>query len=286
MAGAAIRRRQLTGRNIMNTTKGYYSLIQFCPNASRLESVNVGVLLFCPDIKFIEARTSRSVIRAEKLVGRAGLDKLSLNAAKIAFERRLHTDRDAFKNLDDLQRFVDSRGNVLKLTLPRPVKVLNPDQDLDNLFRELVGGAARKQPNEPSLTDSALDSFFKQLQRQGRAKLDWDVTIPLLDRSLHVPYAYQNGVWNLVKPHQFPAQERKALSSAGRLAFEGDLLFKHPTDDNGQKKLIIICSYEQDAASVSLQERVENVLRVYNVKTIPSKQLETFLAEVARQAHA
>src|SRR5688572_28005390 len=99
----------------MNAKKGYYSLIQFCPDASRLETVNVGVLLFCPDIQFIAARTAKGNQRAAKLVGRAGLDKASLNSAKRALERRLKTDRDAFTNFEDLQKFVDSRGNVLKL---------------------------------------------------------------------------------------------------------------------------------------------------------------------------
>lgn len=42
----------------MKTYKGYYSLIQFCPDLSRHEMANVGVLLFVPDRKFISARTN------------------------------------------------------------------------------------------------------------------------------------------------------------------------------------------------------------------------------------
>ena len=30
----------------MNQHKGYYSLIQFCPDPSRLEGINIGVLVF------------------------------------------------------------------------------------------------------------------------------------------------------------------------------------------------------------------------------------------------
>lgn len=272
---------------MMNAMKGYYSLIQFCPNASRLEAVNVGVLLLCPDVQFIAARTAKGNQRAANLVGRAGFDKASLNSAKRAIERRVQTDREAFTSLEDLQKFVDSRGNVLKLTPPRPVKVFDPERDLNNLFGELVGGTARMQLTELGIevAASALDLAFRQLQKEGRAKLDWDVMVPVLGRSLHVPYAYRNGVWNLVKPHRFSAQEGPALRAAERLAIEGDLLFKHSTDDNGQKKLIVVTSFEQDSAATNLQGRVEEVLGVYNVKTVLDTQVDTFLAEVEHDAH-
>jgi hypothetical protein len=247
-----------------------------------------GVLLFCPDIHFIAARTARGNQRAAKLVGRVGLNKASLNFAKRALERRLQTDREAFANFEDLQKFVDSRANVLKLTQPRPVKVFGPEDDLNNLFNELVGGTARSRGVEIAATPalSQLDSVFRGLELQRRARLDWDINVPVLGRPLHVPYAYRNGIWSLVKPHRFSAQEGQALRAAERLAIEGDLLFKHPTDDNGQKKLIVISSYEQDLTAASLKSRVEDVLRVYNVKTVPDTQLDAFLAEVDHEAHA
>lgn len=127
----------------MNPTRGYYSLIQFCADSSRLETVNVGVLLFCPEIQFLAARTAASNDRAAMLVGRGGLDEAALNSAKRAVERRLEVDREAFQTLEDLQRFVASRGNALKLTDPRPLKVFDPEKDLDALFAELVDSDAR-----------------------------------------------------------------------------------------------------------------------------------------------
>lgn len=37
--------------------KGYYSIIQYCPDLSRFEAANVGVLLFCPERAFLKALT-------------------------------------------------------------------------------------------------------------------------------------------------------------------------------------------------------------------------------------
>jgi hypothetical protein len=127
----------------MKPKRGYYSLIQFCPNQSRLEAVNVGVVLLCPDADFIAARTSAGNRRAEKLVGRGELDRHALNSAKQAIEHRLDVDRSSFKSHEDLMAFVNTRGNNLKLTSPRPVKVFDPATDLDKLFSELVGGRSR-----------------------------------------------------------------------------------------------------------------------------------------------
>jgi Protein of unknown function (DUF3037) len=121
----------------MTAQKGYYCLIQFCPDPSRLEAVNVGVLLFCPGTKFA-ARTAKGNRRPRKLVDQ--LDKASLNAAKRALERRLEVDASRFQTLQDLQQFADTRGNILELTKPRPIKVFDPAADLDKLFHELVGG--------------------------------------------------------------------------------------------------------------------------------------------------
>lgn len=72
----------------MKPQRGYYSLIQFCPDPSRLEAINVGVALFCPDSEFIGARTAAGNQRPAKLVGRDELNREALNSAKRAIERR------------------------------------------------------------------------------------------------------------------------------------------------------------------------------------------------------
>lgn len=268
----------------MNAKKGYYSLIQFCPDVSRLESVNLGVVLFCPDARFIAAKISRSNKRAAKLVGRAGLDRASLTSAKRALAQRFEVDRDSFNSLEDFQRFVDTRGNALKLTAPRPVKIFEPTEDLSKLYAELVGGIARYPSPEPIFPE--LDSFFLQLQQQGRAKLNWDLTVPVVGRPLHVPYAYRNGVWNLVKPQRFSSQEAQAVGAAMRLAIEGDLLHNHETADEGKKNLIVVSTFDENGAASQLQGRVQRVLEEYHVKTVPASTLSSFLAQVDREAHS
>ena len=129
----------------MNAEKGYYSLIQFCPNTSRMETVNVGVVLFCPASGYLDARTTGNNRRAKSLVGADNFDRYSLNAAKRSINQRLVVEKNSFDSLEDFQKFVETRGNDLRLTKPRPVKVFNPEQEMNRLFDELVRG---QQPRD------------------------------------------------------------------------------------------------------------------------------------------
>jgi hypothetical protein len=44
----------------MQPIKGYCLLILYCPDLSRLEAANVGVILFCPEAHFIREASGQS----------------------------------------------------------------------------------------------------------------------------------------------------------------------------------------------------------------------------------
>lgn len=267
----------------MNAKRGYYSLIQFCPDPSRAEAVNVGIALFCPDAGFLGARTAAGNRAAAKLVGRSGFDRAALNAAKRAIERRLEVDRASFQTLEDFQRFAETRANVLKFTAPRPVKVVEPEKELELLFQELVGGRPRQARQRAFLPP--LDNLFRKLQQEGRARLDITVTVPLVGRRLHIPYAYRNGDLNLVKPQVFSSQEGPAVDLAMRLAVEGDLLQRHGAEKEGASRLIVVPTFDPSDDGQVAKSRVRDILGEYHVRTIPEDQVDAFVAEVEQQAH-
>lgn len=269
----------------MKPQRGYYSLIQFCPDASRMEAVNVGVVLFCPGLEFLDARTSNNNRRAEKLVGRSNLKREALNAAKEAIERRLIVDRQAFQNLEDLERYIDTRANCLKLTQARPVKVFNPETDLDRLYEELVGGKSLKRAKaEKRELFPELHDAFERLKSEGRAQLDLRVTVPVLQQSLDVPYAYQNGSLNLVKPQRFSSKESASIGAAMRLAIEGDLVKRHGTAQSDNARLIVVSSFD-DPNNEALVSKVDSLFQEYSVKTVAQNRVADFVAQVENEAH-
>src|SRR3989304_5504810 len=123
----------------METSKGYYSLIQYCPDLSRLEAANIGVILFCPGRGFIRAKIAHGNDRIRRFFGSQDSDWTQINAVKNAIINRLEVTGKDFKNLNDLTSFIATRVNGEQGTAPRPMKVSEPEKDLDELFDDLVG---------------------------------------------------------------------------------------------------------------------------------------------------
>src|SRR5437868_3939135 len=101
---------------------GYYSLVQYCPDASRLEAVNVGLVLFSPEIAFLGVKLANNDDHIHRVFGREGFRPAGLLASKKALAARLKSERYRPRSLEEFQGFIDTRGNDLVLTPPRPVK--------------------------------------------------------------------------------------------------------------------------------------------------------------------
>ena len=93
----------------MSPTRGYYCLIQFCPDPSRLEAANIGVLLFCPDRDFLRTRTSSDDSRVRRFFGPTAYDQKRLNAFKSGLEDRLA--KEGLRSLADLEGFIARSAN-------------------------------------------------------------------------------------------------------------------------------------------------------------------------------
>ncbi len=266
--------------------RGYYSLVQFCPDYSRMEVVNVGIVLFCPDNGFLQARMSPGNSRAKKLVKTGELKVAALTAAKNSLANRFVHDRQSFASVEDLNNFALTLGNELRLTEPRPVKVRTPSEDLERLFNELVEEtrkvAAVEVFQEPHFPE--LDATFRELAIQSRATLDFEITVPILRRKLSVPYGYQNGVFNLVVTKEFSARDKTAMDSAMELAMEGDQVYKNGLKKPNDSRLIVVSSFNSDSDQ-SLIADVDSLLTQYQVRSVLPDTLGSFLHEVRTSAH-
>ena len=264
----------------MAPQKGYYSLIQFCPDASRQENVNLGVLLFCPASGFLDAKTSSNTRRAEKLVGRRQLAREALKQAQLSIEQRLKVDRDSFRDLESLHHFVATRGNSLQLTDPRPIKVDAPQQCLEQLFDELVGGTASAPSKSQSLFPQLRDLFVR-LKEEGRASLDYHYRLPVLEQDFKVPFAYRNGTLNLVKPQRFLD---RASQKVLELATRGNLIRKHGLPDEPHSRLIVVSRFESSCEPEFISH-VDRLLTDFDVTHVPEHKLDHFITHVDSEAH-
>jgi hypothetical protein len=257
----------------MNAVRGYYSLIQYCPDLSRLEGANVGVLLFCPEPHFLAARTTDSVQRVRRFFGSEDGDWQQIRAEVSAVEDRLVAAGDQIRTPQELERFIAARGNAVQLTPPRPMKVVHPVQDLEALFQRLVGGKAgprrkRGQPIarklEETLTQESVAPFIRS---------NVPVRVPAFHRTLTVPFGFQNGRFNLIQPVTF-RQERlpSVINQACRRAVEGRSLYEHPDDRLGPLQLWVVGDFEPEQAEAKAvvgDILGENQVRLFTVADLP-----------------
>jgi hypothetical protein len=261
----------------MEETKGYYSIIQYCPDFSRHEMVNVGVILLVPEKHFVAARTSGTNSRARKVFGQGSFDPARLNFAKSSIEKRLQIDKDRLIKLEEFERFADARGNDLVITKPRPVRLAEPEQELDHLFSELVKHreGRKKQPVFP-----LLDKALRDLRFEKRIEYNKHVDVPIVGRKLQIPYAFRNGTYNLLKPQLFT---HDAMLVGMQLAVEGDLV--QSCSGNGvDRKLIVIPKIEGASRPQKARQALAGLFQRYGIRTVWEDEFENFTTEVDREA--
>ena len=265
----------------MKPSKGYYSLIQYCPDLSRLEAANIGVVLFCPEKHFLKARTARANRRIQQVFGRAGHDWSQIDSFKIGIEERIEVENGKIRTLEDLEQFIATRANLIQITPPRPMRVTDPGKDLDELYKELVGGARRKEK-----TRSFRQFLSEQFAEAGVAKKlkkDIRVVVPLLERELEVPFGFQNGRFNLVQPARFRGSNRVSLEdTACRYAIEGESLYKNPHRSLGELQLIVVGEF--GAVQNESKAIVRKILDTHKVRFFPENELDVLIEEIRTTA--
>ena len=234
----------------MNASKGYYSLVQFCPDLSRLEAANVGVILQVPERGFLRARMARGNDRVRRFFSGQDIGELEhINFMKQALANRLEIERHLFNTPEDLQRFAEQQANDLLVTRPRFVKVTDPDQELASLFDELVGGRAqRSERDDVEPVQRLLKRMFEKEKLQPLMRCNVTVRIPAFHSDLTVPFAFDNGACNLIQPYRFGHATAGGIRSAAcQLAVQGSSMHREPDAKLGRLRLLVVGAFPKQA---------------------------------------
>lgn len=266
--------------------RGFYSVVQYCPNRGRAEAVNVGLVLLRLDPHALRVRMTDNYDRVRRLFGVSGPELKNLKLSTHGLKSRIENGEGDFRTEEDLLAFATSRANDLRLTEPRLAMIEEMQADFERLFAELVDGhptatLAHESPAE--VLPPKLNEVFHRLQQANKLWKPGKVVIPVLKRKLDIPYAYRNGVVNLVLPKAF-ADDKRAETQAATLAVNGDLIQKHPIDGENQK-LIIVSTQETPKQAKEISDHVEPLLREYGVRLIRPQNADAFAIEVEQSAH-
>lgn len=261
----------------MTAHKGYYSVVQYCPDRSRLEAANIGVLLFCPELGYLQARTSRDNARIRRFFRSEGHDWARINSFKQGFDERLEAERPDIQSVADLERFIATRGNELLITPPRPMKVYDPNAEITQLFGELVGG----QPRPPKRANlrRALQKRFSAAGVQNKIRESITVNVPIFNREVEVPFGYQNGRLHLLQPVRFEGRDvAQAMNTACKYAVEGQSLFGSPDAKFGPLQLVVIGRFR--SKDDEARAPVRRILESHDVRLFGMSELPDLIEEI------
>jgi hypothetical protein len=260
----------------MNPTKGYYSIVQYCPDLTKLEAANIGVLLFCPEREFLAAKTARNNGRIRKFFGSEGRDGNKINVLKVAFEDRVAAEGRNIRTLEDLQQFIGLLANQLQLTAPRPMRVEEPQQDLVRLFHELV--EVSPSHREKSRLKHKIGEKIRAANLLRKVRQDIPVTVPILGRKIRIDYGFQNGRFNLIQPVSFRAEPSSCVTTACRYAVEGKSLHEHADPEFGAMQLIVVGDFRSKRDDT--QRDVSRILNAHEVRLLPAWRLADLIHEI------
>src|SRR6187455_2612736 len=137
----------------MTATKGFFSVIQFCPDLDRGECANVGVVLAVPKLGYLGVRFSEDNEAPKQRFSKEAFDDARLSLAKRAMEGRIRAEGVAWVAPEDLIQFGKKEGNNMLLSAPRTILVDNCEAELEELYHRLVhvDARTRRRPRKPDL---------------------------------------------------------------------------------------------------------------------------------------
>ena len=260
----------------MNQHKGYYSLIQFCPDPSRLEGINIGLLVYSPDQGRLAFRLTQSNQRIRKFFGRQ--DWNFIDRVRESVQSRLQSER--FDTVQDLESYIAKRANVVQLTPVRPLKIGDIDQEVSALYERLV--ESERVTRRPRIS-TYLSKRLIEAGVEGLVKKSISIEIPTFKQPIRVPYGYQNGRFNLISPIQFNPDREDILTKAGKSAIEGQLLYQNPDPLLGELRLVVIARFAERNENSS-RELIGKIFEEHQVGLHTFENMEPLLEDIKKSA--
>jgi hypothetical protein len=261
----------------MTQTRGFFSVIQFCPDLDRGEYANVGVVLVVPQGGILEVRLSEDNEGPKQRFGVEAFDDARLTVAKKGLVGRVREEAPTWSSAEDLLRFARKEGNNLTLSSPKVILVEDASAEIVELYSRLVHVEPRRRPR---LAIPDLATVFETRLIGVPLLKNYEVELAEYG-TLKVPYAYQNGVLNLIRPEAF--SENSAEAKGNDLAVKGHLVSRHPETGKPQK-LIVVGGFDPSAPE-ELKRRIEFILAECDTRLVRQEKLDEFVEEIRREAH-
>jgi hypothetical protein len=228
---------------------------------------------------FLKAVTVANNSRIIRFFGSEGHDWKRINAFKRGLEDRLQKEASDINAIEDLKKFIAMRAGLLQITTPKPMRVVDPEKDLAELYEQIIGepirtkrGKSLKRYIGEKLHSAGLDNKIAR---------DVTVTVPVLQKVVEFPYGFQNGRFHLINPVRFAAANPdQSVVTACKYAVEGDSLYEQSDSKLGDLQLVVVGQFRpKDKES---PQRVKRVLEQHNVVLYRTDEIPKLVDEIQR----
>jgi hypothetical protein len=163
-------------------SRGFYSVVQYCPDRFRAEAVNVGLVLLCIDPHAVRVEMTSNHDRVRRLFAIGKPDLKNLKVSTQGLTSRIENSADELRTSEDLAAFAASRANDLRLTEPRLAKLDNIEDDFERLFAQLVeqhSTVALADTSPAAVLPPKLGEVFYRLQQAKKIWQPGTITVPV-----------------------------------------------------------------------------------------------------------
>ena len=236
-------------------------------------------MLFCAEAEFLSALVASGNRRVQQFFGRGEHDFKQLNLFKRGIKGRISTEAKRIQCVEDLQKLIDQRANLIRITDPNATRVTDPKADLAKLFDALVGGVvdgerSPKRQFRTVVAERLRGAFLGEKLREAVS-----VDVPFLKKPVEFPFGFQNGRFNLIQPVSFIFDDPDdAVRKAWSYAAEGEALYGHSHERLGDLKLIVVGEFR--SKSDEARDPVNRLLASSNVRMVPEDGLDGLVQEI------
>ncbi len=254
---------------------GFISLVQYDPEFVRMERLNVGVILLLPGegprirTGVSEARLRRAGVAAREI------PYVRENVAR--FPRRFLRENPALDAPEALDRWGARLGNDILLTPARGILLEDADADLDRLYAERVETPTEAAKAPRSHLGTRVRSLFSRADLKAHIERDRAVRVPEI-RAAVAPYAYRNGVLNLVRPI---ALDDRAGETAGYWRMVQRLLKDSPDPAVRDARVEILLAEPHTPAEAKALAACRETLAGSDVAVYDEAAFDAYAAHVA-----
>ena len=160
------------------------------------------------------------------------------------------------------------------------MRINDLEADTLELHDRLVGHDTldRKRRIDGYLTEKFIEAGVVDLVQKSVS-----IEIPDFKQAIRVPYAYQNGRFNLISPVQFEPNPEALFAKTGPSAIEGQVLYdkRHPT--YGELRLVVVAKFDAQVENAA-REFVRNTFESHRVALYTFEDLGPLVDDIRRSA--